>query len=294
MIHRKFMGDGKSFLALLLIIFLSNCTAAPRPPVAEPSLPAPVDDLSLSEADTAPAAKIPAQEILERFDKQQGGIRSLRALANLDINSMGEKRNIKAIIVSEPPVSLRLEFLSFIGQPLQFLVCRNGNFWFYSPFQNMAMTGETVRFNIYRLLGVNMELNEIINILLANPSLIKSSNPPQIKYNEDDETFLVQINEGDTEQLLWLDGKTYNPKKLVIQKQQQIELLVFWDDYREENSILFPGKIQVQRPQEATELEIKLSDTNLNQEITSDLFSLDIPSYVKKVALPDSGIIPLK
>ncbi len=260
---------------VVLVLGLGNCAA--------PSLKPPVVKLSRPPI-------FSARQIFDHLTKQPLQIKNCRVFANLKVDSWGTKRSVNTVMVLESPESLRLEFLSFLGNPMQFLVCHQGSFWFYSPSQVQVMTGAATRFNLYRLLGINMELRDIIDVLLARPTLLKTLSPVLIQYLGDENKYLVQLSDLETkqEQTILLDAVTLVPLELTVRQQQQVNLHVNWDDYTAVGKYFLPAKIYIERPLEDTRVLISYSDASLNQEIAADMFSLNIPEHAEWTELPPS------
>lgn len=228
------------------------------------------------------------RQVLQHLELQNNQINRVQAIGNFQVESWGESKSFKAIVVLERPASLRMEFLSFIGQPVQFLVCREGKFRFYSPGENKVMTGDATRFNLYRLLGVNLELEKILDILTAAPGLLKGSTFPSMRYLINENNYLLQTGDPKIgeEQMLWVNGENMRPRRYISQQQKQINLEIQWDDYQEINGLQFPNIVEIARPLEATKVKVKFSESSLNRKLEPDLFTLNIPPGTEDIALP--------
>ena len=273
---KRYSGLGAGLLGLLF--WLAACVSSPPP--------------STLKAASAPAPVRPVyspRQILAHLKQDPPRIKSCRTLAHLEIDSWGRNKDLQAVAVLRSPASIRLEFLSFLGQPWQFVVCHQGKFWFYSPLQGKVMTGAATRFNLYRLLGVNLELEQMLDILLARPALFRHSGAVMIQYLPAQHRYLVRASdpETDREQEIWLSARNLTPQKLIIRQQRQLQMQVQWDDYHLVDSIYFPGSILIERPQEDTRLRISYRESRLNQQLEPQIFTLDLPPQVELVKIPD-------
>ncbi len=112
-----------------------------------------------------PFQEIPIPQIIEAFHKKSEVVQSFST--NLFVEMSDSKNSIKGkgILVLQKPDSLRLEILSFFGNPLEVLASHDHKFQYYSSEYNEFYYGNASQSNLLHFFPIPFEIPELLELI---------------------------------------------------------------------------------------------------------------------------------
>ncbi|MDY0094042.1 MAG: hypothetical protein RBT80_15210 [Candidatus Vecturithrix sp.] len=254
-----------------VMLLLSGCPGKPKlAPIYPPQPEFPV------------TTEIVAQLINERIRSFE----NLVGAGKVSINTWQEKYKFSETFVLEKPGKFRLETLGFLDQPAVFLTSNESMLTLYSKKQNICYKGVASQENLFRLSGINLAVEDAIQVLSGNPTRIISPNiewgmplPDQHQYYLERISLLQEVV-----QRIWFDAErsviAYFEEAMLT--NGEILLKVQFSDYRAEaGGYPIPATIQIDRPLDQTRVQIDYKFFDVNQPVDQELFVFVPPSDAK-------------
>ena len=174
-------------------------------------------------------------------------------------------------------ISLRGPFGIKVGSAL---LTRN-EFAFYNSLENQLITGSTSLENMDRILHIQLNFDDLMNIFSGGGFLSDDLRSPDQKIIEDNQ-FVFIYNSGNSTRRYWID-----PESLYIQKIQfldyagKLTLEQTFNDFEIVGEIKMPYAIRVTQPETQQMLTLYYSDIMVNVEELQ--FTFAIPKNVERI-----------
>ena len=211
---------------------------------------------------------------------------SLIGAGKVSINTWEEKYKFSETFVLEKPAKFRLETLGFLDQPAVFLTSNESMLTLYSKKQNICYKGVASQENLFRLSGINLEVEDAILVLSGNPTRIFSTNiewgmplPEQQQYYLERISLLQE-----TVQRIWFDAERYviSYFEEAMLTNGEIVLKVQFNNYRAEvGNYPVPAEILIECPFDNTRVRVEYKFFDVNQPIEQELFVFSPPQDAK-------------
>ena len=253
-----------SVLLLLSVSILTSCTSLRQPRLTFKPL-SPTDD------------------ILKKILTKRIEIKELKGIAKATITNGDKNYNFQEIIIVQSPSSLRMETLSFFGQPLFFLTAKDNQLSILSLPENKFYKGKLTPENLSVVLPLYLNPNDLFSILLGGAPLIDYVDT-DIGIVKEENLYLVRFLQqgGTAKQILWIEPFNFSiMKSETYDSSGNLILKVKFDNYKTINGISFPMSTTISLPSGLTEIEIDYSSLEINTGINRNSFDLDIPPGVK-------------
>ncbi len=138
--------------ALVVVMFCLGCAGLAVPP---PNLPLPRD----------PAA------YLADIKAKNRSVTDVSGFAKLRIESDQKTTNSRNVFLVKRPGRIRIETLGFLSRPVLFFTADPDRMQLYAVENNSFFSGETSAENFSRIIGLPLELAEIVESFLGQPPL---------------------------------------------------------------------------------------------------------------------------
>lgn len=122
-------------------------------------------------ATAAPPGRAPLSDEVRRLvallTLRRDEFADLRTLADVTLRRGATVQRFSGVLLAKPPASLRFEALSPFGQPFLLLTISDGTLVSYDVVENRALTGPLDETTTGRWLGVRVEAEEIVGLLIG-------------------------------------------------------------------------------------------------------------------------------
>jgi len=218
--------------------------------------------------------------VLAELLKRDSEVTSFRGLSYSTLNIADSKHLVRHIVIFQKSENLRLETLPRQGAfPLQLLVVHAGQIVLLSPPEKRGYQGEFRRKIVQKVIGFPASAYELMTFLTGTlpRSALLNSNDTELYYDADSESFQLVV--GDFEKYVQLDAKDLTPQRIEVRDQFDGSFLLAlnYSDYRLVNSLLLPGKIVIDVPQEGIQATLRFSILSINKPVEQELFELQLP-----------------
>ena len=209
----------------------------------------------------------------------------LKALAEISIHFPQKKIKRKNVILLRNDPAIRFEVLSISGKPFLYFTANSQHTTVYYPDRNTIFKGASSPQNIARILGTNIELNNIITFLSGN-----FNTPPQfqkIELYESKDFYLIKFFlKNNKTRSVFVDKENYFPSQINYYNLDENDMITIqYSDYKKINNYSLPFKINIKRPKKKQEIIIKYKKVLLNQGVPSASFTIPFLRGVKILPL---------
>lgn len=249
------------------MLFLTGCP--PTAPLAPPVKPgAGISDLT-------------PEAVSAMVDLRAGQFQSLRGLGKVGIQTWEERYRFSEVFVLEKPARFRLETLGAFDQPQVFLTSDEELLSLYSKKHNTYYIGIPSRENLFKLSGINLSVEDTIQVLSGNPPLLSGITSEWGFPVEPEKYYLERTSlQDEIVQRIWFDTRISAIYKIQEHMLRNGKLLLDIDfqDYRaEEGAYPVPAYILIDRPLDETRIEIVYKSFDVNQQVDQRLFKFEPP-----------------
>tara|TARA_B100000315_G_scaffold94826_1_gene87160 strand:+ start:14142 stop:14987 length:846 start_codon:yes stop_codon:yes gene_type:complete len=266
------------FVLLLFSCFIVNETACTKL-IKKESRP--------SEFESPIENEILVDKILAKNSERLKSFEDLKALAEISIHFPQKKIKRKNVILLRNDPAIRLEVLSISGKPFLYFTADSQHTTVYYPDRNTIFRGASSPENIARILGTNIELNNIVTFLSGNFNI-----PPQfqkIELYESKDFYLIKflLKNNETSRV-FVDKENYLPSQINSGNLDDDDTITIqYSDYIKINNYSLPFKINIKRPKKKQEITVKYKKALLNQGVSSESFTIPFFRGVKILPLEE-------
>ncbi len=250
---------GRARLLCALLLFLSACaTTPPRPPAAGPILN--------------------ASDLLRIVSQRTEGLRDLEARAKVTLRINGVRQKASAFLLYRSPGALKLDVRGPLGIGILSALGVNDSLYLYLPRDNRYLDGPPGEV-LHRITGVNLEYYDTRRAILGLPNLSPLDRPRIVRFEIEDERFFLELRAPLWTRLIWLDRQTATLLEEQIHAPQGgILSRRTLGDYRDENGVILPRRIEI--IQGDNRIQIEITRRQINAGASDDRFRLKLPSDV--------------
>jgi outer membrane lipoprotein-sorting protein len=261
-------------LAFLLLVGAVACT--PRP-----TLHAPV---------ARPVTDVSPESILASFDHRWQLAEELRALARVSVTSPQGRYSTRQTLLWRRPALLRLDTLSFFGQPVMSLVADATHASIYYPAEGAFFQGPASAATLARVIGLPLDVDEVAPLLMGCIRPPPSRQASALYLQTDEGMYLLRFlgAGGGLIQDAWVDPDQLLPRRVVRYTQHGITAVdIAYSDFRRiAETLPVPHTLTIWLPQAETEVSIQFLTVDLNPGLSPAVFQLSPPAGVRISPLP--------
>ncbi|MFP3870057.1 MAG: LolA family protein [Syntrophobacteria bacterium] len=227
-------------------------------------------------------ADLPVSPVLERLEKRRNHFSSLRAAGTVRLK--GEKQNWsgKAFLVGKIPRSLRLEVVSFLGQPLLYVASDGNDFLTWVPGQNRAYQGLASGGILACLIEVPLDDHEALLLMAGVVPAWRYQQAGLFKEQHTENLVLVQENYRTLQvERIWLEGEDLSVIRVERFQDGKLQWEARFDDFVAVEGYTYPKQVEVESA--GVRLSLHYRDFAVNKPLERDTFRLHLPAGVEIV-----------
>ncbi len=229
-----------------------------------------------------PSSLPSAQELLERLQAEDSGIRTLQAVGSLKWTKEGEKQSVDQALVLSRPGNLRLEALSPMGPSLLSISISRGVAQVYVPGEKRALRGAASDKIMERLFALPMKVDEVLGVLCGRPPLCAKFSSVEARSEAGVWILELDCQDSGLHQQLRLDPVHGDPMGMVVLSSSgQLLVSISWSGFKKVNDLRLPTEIRVELPAKASRVELRLKELDPNLPIPEERFRLEIPQEIQ-------------
>lgn len=224
---------------------------------------------------------IPFSEVQERILTHHTQIQSMMCEGRISIESPEMAQSGSFSLTLQKPDSILINLEGPFGIKVGSALITRTNFFFYNSLSNKLITGSTKKENLYRILHIQIEFDDLIN-LFGGGSFFNSDLHAPSEVQFDDDRFIYVYIDNNGKRQYWID-----PSSLSIQKIQYLDirgttiLEQSFKNFEEVEGIEIPFLIRLTHPKNKQTLSLSFSDVHLNTEPLC--FSFTVPQNAEHI-----------
>jgi outer membrane lipoprotein-sorting protein len=260
---------------------------------------------------TAPLQEATAQQLIARINTEAEKVKTLNATVDIAASAGGEKKGrvtdyqeIRGYVLLRKPSTLRMIGLYPVVRNMAFdMVSDGGRFRLYIPVKNKFFVGskdvttpskntlENLRPQhiLDAMLVKEIDLQDEIAVVESATELVKD---PRSKKDVEQANYILNVVRKRPDGSSVLTRKIYfsrvdlNPTRQVLYGANgNVTTLATYNNFKDQQGVMFPNIIEIERPQEEYKIQLGLVKLTLNQPLTDQQFTLAQPPNVQTVDL---------
>lgn len=252
--------QGLSFLLILGGLSLASNGCAPRAPLLEP-----VD--------------LPVTPVVERLEARRASLLSFRAAGTIRVEGAGRQWSGRALLLAERPRRLRLELLSFFGQPVLYVVSDGNEVVTWAPGQQ-ASRGFALGRVIQAFSSIPLGDEEVM-LLLAGCA-------PEFRYREaqllrdvQERAYVLQLEDPSRGELerLWLEDDAATIRRLERLQGEKSRLDAVFSGFTNAEGFTYPQEVRIETA--GLQLAVRYQTFTANDTLPDEVFHLELPPGVE-------------
>lgn len=226
-----------------------------------------------------------ADRLIENWSANSSRISSVQGLAKVKVQAPLNAMNGTQVVLAEKPNRLRTETLSPFGTPLLLLAADGENLVVSLPAQNLYYIGPATPENLGLFVNIPMELSDLVNVLLYQPSLIEAWQEEAFTLKEGG-WLLIRRGTSKRQELVFdqmhklVEMSYFDNNDLVVKvNYDRFAKQTMGGDYPEQLTLVLPAK-------HAT-ISLEFTDVGTNGHLRPGIFELTPPEGARVVYFPD-------
>ena len=229
---------------------------------------------------TLEPADLPVSLVMEELQEKRSQLSSFRAAGTLRVEGLKQRLSGRAFILSRMPESLRLEVLSFFGQPALYLVSDGNNFLFWEPGSDRAYKGFTSGNTLKSLINFPLEDKKIL-LLLAGIVPDGNYQDSQLFKVQNSDNLMLQLTDetGQLTQRVWLRTGEFAVTRIQRLRGNNLDLEASFTDFVAIDGSLYPRKVWIKADEVLLTLSYKQFE--INEPLQEETFQLILPERIE-------------
>ncbi|MEW6441333.1 MAG: DUF4292 domain-containing protein [bacterium] len=256
---------------LSLLSFLGGCAGLQgrRSRPEEVSLPAPAD-------------------VYEQVLQEQGKVTTLSGTAKVRLQGMEKTVQFEGVVACSRKGALRLEVLDFWDHVVFLAILRGGLLSTYSVGDKTYFQGPAGPAELKRFLGIPLEGQDLINLILGDPFFVPMDEP-RLRLSNDNGNLLLDAEDEPrrVRYLTWLDRDDKRALRSYLVRSDPaggtLSLQVSYGRHREVGSSDFPFRIRVADSANQEVLSVEYESIELDRALDERLFEFTPPADSERV-----------
>jgi outer membrane lipoprotein-sorting protein len=232
------------------------------------------------ELPTFEPADLPASVVVEHLEKKKEELRSFRAVGSIQVKGKKQRWSGKAFFLTQLPGSLRLEVLSFFGQPVLYAASDGYEFIIWEPGQNRAYQGLAAQGTLSRLIKFPLHDREAL-LLLAGVVPTWHQVEKKLFKLPDNGRMLLQLEDSSSRltQRVWLEGESLIATRIERRRGGDLELEATFSDFMDIEGWFYPKNVVMEGAK--TRVSIHYEQITINESLDHSVFQLNLPEGVE-------------
>ena len=231
-------------------------------------------------APTFEPVDIPPSVVVEHLEKEKEQLRTFRAVGSIQVKGEEQHWSGRAFFLAELPSSLRLEVLSFFGQPVIYAASDGYQFLVWEPGNNRAYQGLAAHGTLARLIKFPLDDQEAV-LLLAGVVPTWHQAEQKLFKLPDNRGMLLQLEDTSSRltQKVWLEGESLVATKIERIRGGKLELGTTFSDFVDIEGWFYPRSIVMEGAK--TRVTIRYEQITINENLDHSVFHLALPQGVE-------------
>jgi outer membrane lipoprotein-sorting protein len=241
---------------------------------------------ALLRPDKTPKEILSSSDLLQRVQARNFRIQSLRAVAKVTINHGETRFRLEELITVKKPVSLRVEALSLIGQPLLYFTTDGEVFEILIPGENRFYRGAPSLKHLSSFFPFCLEIEEIVPLMVGEMSWADGERLTA-RYSQREKLYVVKedISEG-SRRIFWINPFHFAlVRASELDHQQNPQWEVLFSKFRKRDGIPFPTDIEFRSPGSGSWMKMHLLEWQVNPSLAERTFRLKVPKGVEIIEM---------
>ena len=265
----KFQIDRLKYLLFFLGLFYGGCAALPERQTPLPVLEDPGSYF---------------QDVI----KKSHSIHDVSGYAKLKISAAGKTSTSRNVFFVRRPDRIRIETLGFLSRPALIFTADSKSISIYVIENNAFYSGETTVANLQRIIGMRLELREIVLSFLGEPPLTDFT-PHKITCSQDKNQYLFTIPCEGGKQLIWIDPAARNITGYKLYENNAPVYEYTFSNFQNFDGRLFPLKIDIHHYTNSTDITLELESISFDT-ISLERFSMNPPPGATFIGIEELGM----
>jgi outer membrane lipoprotein-sorting protein len=271
-------------------------------------------DTRVAKQDVLVAKDATREELIEKFNAQANGVRSLNATVELRpvagsrySGLIEEYHEVKAFLLAKRPENIRMIGQAPVISKTIFDMTSDGDTFKVSlPTKNKFLVGKVaVERNSAKPIE-NLRPQHLFDALLW-PEIVKGETVLSEEFNDENARYyiLTVLRGGYTTEIrrkIWFDRanlnvvrlETFGPKGVLLSDVHYSDWEVIGNGASGTAGSTFPNKIQIDRPHDDYVIHLQVTKVALNEDLPEDRFQLAQPPNSELVRVGEDKDVPIK
>lgn len=230
------------------------------------------------------------QIALDSLVERRAQLRSVSGEARLSAKTKQGSGSLGQFVLAQAPDQLRLESISFFGQPVAVLTANGDFFQLHDLEHGRFFIGEATAENVSLLLPVQIPPEELVSLLLGLPPLLTQAKALSIKLDETERVYVLELEGAEASrtggrnplkvrQKLGLEPATLRPVWIEMPARWELSSYgVIFSDYESTESRDLPKRITLVSLEDSEQrLELRYREREFDEEIEAEAFVQEVP-----------------
>lgn len=255
--------NNKSILICLVLFLISGCMSGKIPELTK-------------------GAMVFPENVLGKIAMPDSGD-TIRATANITIDSHEGKYSGKMALLLKMPSSLRVETMPVFGPAGFFLSANEESLKVFFPGEGKFYVGKATRENLFLFFKVFLPLSDMVPILAGLPPQVMGGS---LSEQIEGRLYRVDIRSGKRTRSLWVNPDDYTLTKIEDIDDGRVTYRVTFEDHVVVNKMPYPQKIRIEvlEPERAR-IDVRYLYLNILSDGDMSVFDLQTPSGITPVFL---------
>jgi outer membrane lipoprotein-sorting protein len=232
------------------------------------------------ETQTLEPTDLPVSLIIEELADKRSQLSSFRAVGTLRVEGGKNRWSGRAFILGRMPQSLRLEVLSFFGQPALYLVSDGDHFLFWEPGSDRAYQGFASGNTLTSLIKFPLEDSKTLLLLAGIVPSWDYQKATLFRIRETDNLLLqLQDGPGRLTQRVWLEAEEFAVTRIERLRGSRLELEADFTDFVAIEGSLYPRAVLIKADKVVLSLHYK--QFVINEPLQEETFRLPLPEGIE-------------
>ncbi len=230
-------------------------------------------------------SEISVERIHQIVLANHAGVQSLSGAGRISIESPEIAQTGSFSVYVKKPDTIAVKLAGPFGIELGAAVVTRRVFEFYNSFQNQLITGSTSSDNLSKILRVQLDFDDMLNLFTGGTFLEEDQIPPTMVQEEDG--YLVFTYRGTSHyRRYWIEPGDYLLSRIQhLDPAGKLVLEQRFLNYRTVDRYQMPYTMRVLMPHDRRAVSISYSDLSLNQPGTP--IQLSVPRNAERIRVPE-------
>jgi outer membrane lipoprotein-sorting protein len=225
------------------------------------------------------------QVILDDVRVRRAAVTQVQGEAKAAITSPEGSGKLTQYLVAQAPDHIRLESISFFGDPLAVLTSNGTQFAMHDLKQNRFYEGAATATNVSRLLPMRLPPDELVSLVLGVPPLVPDAKIAYFTLNAPERVYELVLTAHDQTEVLSVETATLRPVR-VDMLERPLGLTAYraeFGDYAGTPDL--PREARLIGADGKTRVELRWRQREVNGALDADVFTQDVPENATRIEL---------